>query len=71
VLNPHNIHASEKEGSWHLHKKIRKVARFQVSDAFELRNRVIVLMLAVVVGVVAGTVTVLRWLLERLWWGGV
>jgi hypothetical protein len=38
--------------SWHLNKKIRKMAKLEVSDAFELRGRVIVVML-VMIGLVS------------------
>lgn len=31
----------KKSTSWHLNKKIRKVAKLEVTDAFELRGRVI------------------------------
>jgi hypothetical protein len=36
----------KKKRSWHLNKKIRKVAKLEVSDAFEMRGRVIVAMVA-------------------------
>lgn len=38
--------AQKKKRSWHLHKKIRKVAKLEVSDAFEMRGRFIAGMLA-------------------------
>lgn len=36
--------ARKKRGSWHLHKKIRKVTKLEVSDAFEMRGTIIVIM---------------------------
>jgi hypothetical protein len=36
----------KRKKSWHLNKKIRKVAKLEVSDAFEMRGRVIVGMIA-------------------------
>lgn len=51
----------KKRDSWHLHKKIRKVAKLEVGDALEMRERV---MLAMMVGLgllcVAGGLG-LRW----------
>jgi hypothetical protein len=35
----------KQKKSWHLNKKIRKVAKLEVSDAFEMRGRVIAGML--------------------------
>ncbi|KAH7072981.1 hypothetical protein BKA63DRAFT_55129 [Paraphoma chrysanthemicola] len=42
------------KSSWHLHKKIRKVAKLEISDAFELRGRVIVMMVVVMALGLAG-----------------
>lgn len=36
---------TKRKRSWHLNKKIRKVAKLEVSDAFEMRGRFIVAML--------------------------
>ncbi|KAF2033797.1 hypothetical protein EK21DRAFT_97924 [Setomelanomma holmii] len=38
----------KKKRSWHLNKKIRKVAKLEISDAFEMRGGVIVGMLAMI-----------------------
>jgi len=38
----------KRKKSWHLNKKIRKVAKLEVSDAFEMRGRVIAGMMAMV-----------------------
>lgn len=40
---------TKKNRSWHLHKKIRKVAKLEINDAFEMRRRVILIMLGVMV----------------------
>ncbi|KAH8731474.1 hypothetical protein GQ44DRAFT_698799 [Phaeosphaeriaceae sp. PMI808] len=37
-----NVTGRNKRRSWHLNKKIRKVTRLEVSDAFEMRGKVIV-----------------------------
>jgi hypothetical protein len=56
-----------KRRSWHLNKKIRKMAKLEVSDAFEMRGRVMVGMLAMLlVGSVVLGVGV-RWLFLALW----
>lgn len=63
VLNPELRNGGEqsatrnrKRNSWHLRKKIRKVAKLEVSDAFEMRGRVIVLMVSVGMVGLAGLV---------------
>jgi hypothetical protein len=57
----------KKRGSWHLNKKIRKMAKLEVSDAFEMRGMVIVVMLAMMlVGAVVLGVGV-KWLFATLW----
>tara|TARA_R110002003_G_scaffold13_1_gene836 strand:- start:3290 stop:3682 length:393 start_codon:yes stop_codon:yes gene_type:complete len=35
----------QKKRSWHLNKKIRKMAKLEISDALEMRGRVIAVML--------------------------
>ncbi|KAF1945460.1 hypothetical protein EJ02DRAFT_44728 [Clathrospora elynae] len=37
---------SGKKKSWHLNKKIRKIAKMEVGDAFEMRGQIIVAMVA-------------------------
>ena len=37
----------KKRKSWHLHRKIRKVAKLEIGDALEMRGRMIVVMLVV------------------------
>jgi hypothetical protein len=39
----------QKSGSWHLNRKIRKMARLEISDAFEMRGRIIVGMIVFMV----------------------
>lgn len=34
----------KKKRSWHFNKKIRKVAKLEISDAFEMRGRIIVIL---------------------------
>lgn len=56
----------KRKKSWHLNKKIRKVAKLEVSDAFEMRGRVIVVMMAMMA---LGSVVlwfVAKWLLVSL-----
>ncbi|KAF3005719.1 hypothetical protein E8E13_006082 [Curvularia kusanoi] len=50
-----------KRESWHLNKKIRKVARLEVSDAFEGQGRMMVLMAAALVFSVVGLWVGMRW----------
>lgn len=52
----------QKQRSWHLNKKIRKVARLEISDAFEMRGRVMLGMGVVMVGLVLGVWLSLRWM---------
>jgi hypothetical protein len=49
-------------GRWHLHKKIRKIAKLEIRDAFEMRRRVIVLMVTVALIICASAVYALQWL---------
>ncbi|KAF2876329.1 hypothetical protein BDV95DRAFT_625608 [Massariosphaeria phaeospora] len=56
-----------KRTSWHLHKKIRKVARLEISDAFEMRRRVIVVMVGVLVVCGVGVWLGVRWVVGWLW----
>lgn len=78
MLNPQNELQSSsgrdgkerRQSSWHLHKKIRKVAKLEISDAFEMRGRVIVVMLSAVVMVVGMLIVSVRWMVGRIWWGG-
>ncbi|KAF2265590.1 hypothetical protein CC78DRAFT_579085 [Lojkania enalia] len=52
--------------SWHLHKKIRKVARLEISDAFEMRGRVIAAMIAVMLVLVLSACMGLRWVVRKV-----
>ncbi|KAJ4318358.1 hypothetical protein N0V94_004488 [Neodidymelliopsis sp. IMI 364377] len=44
----------KRKKSWHLNKKIRKIARLEVSDAFESQGRIIVVMVAAMVFALIG-----------------
>lgn len=46
---------------WHLNKKIRKIARLEVSDAFENQGRMIVVMAAMLAFTVIGFWVGMRW----------
>lgn len=48
--------------SWHLNKKIRKVARLEVSDAFDGQGKVIVVMAALMIFLVVGFWVGMRWI---------
>ncbi|KAJ4988334.1 hypothetical protein SVAN01_06112 [Stagonosporopsis vannaccii] len=56
----------KRKQSWHLHKKIRKVARLEVGDAFESQGRVIVLMGAALVFSMIGLWVGMGWLWRAL-----
>jgi hypothetical protein len=58
-----NESGSQKRRSWHLNKKIRKVAKLEISDAFELRGKFIVGMLAMMAFGSVGLWMVTKWLL--------
>lgn len=51
----------KKRTSWHLHKKIRKVARLEIGDAWEMRGRVIVAMAAIMLLTCAVLCMALKW----------
>lgn len=55
-----------KRESWHLNKKIRKVARLEVSDAFEGQGRMIVVMVVTMVFSVIGFWVGMRWIWKAL-----
>jgi hypothetical protein len=53
--------------SWHLNKKIRKMAKLEVGDALEMRGKVIMGMLAVM-GLVSMVLWMgAKWLMALLW----
>lgn len=60
------VEGKKRKKSWHLNKKIRKMAKLEVSDAFELRGRVIVGMLVVTILAFGGLWMGVRWLLQLL-----
>ena len=51
-----------RKESWHLNKKIRKIARLEVSDAFENQGRMIVVMAAMLIFTVIGFWVGMRWI---------
>lgn len=70
ALNPEKLQKeakAEKNRSWHLNKKIRRMTKLEVHDAFEMRGRVIV---GMVVTMVVWTFLLfwgLRWVMRCLW----
>ncbi|KAF2474575.1 uncharacterized protein BDR25DRAFT_311042 [Lindgomyces ingoldianus] len=65
------LQTTNKRRSWHLNKKIRKVAKLEISDAFELRGRVILILVSAIVLVAVGLLLGLRWMVVRVVWGSV
>ena len=53
-------------GRWHLNKKIRKIARLEVSDAFEGQGRMLGIMAVGFVLSLVGFWVVLRWACRAL-----
>lgn len=53
---------AKKQKSWHLNKKIRKVATLEISDAFEMRGRIVAGMVALVLCLPIAAWLGLRWL---------
>ncbi|KAF2740521.1 hypothetical protein EJ04DRAFT_508035 [Polyplosphaeria fusca] len=71
-VEPHPFVGDEKKRGWHLHKKIRKVARLEIGDAFEMRRHVVVMMVGAAVLLGAALMLGFRVLVWRLWaWGAV
>ncbi|KAJ4301153.1 hypothetical protein N0V90_003243 [Kalmusia sp. IMI 367209] len=66
-LNPDQRPGTEKKKrrSWHLHKKIRKIAKLEVSDAFEMRGRVMIAMIVVILTTVYAVSCLFRWILSK------
>jgi len=65
ALNPDRRSGTEKrERSWHLHKKIRKIAKLEISDAFEMRGRVMVAMVVTILLAVYALYYSFRWMLS-------
>jgi hypothetical protein len=57
----------KRKKSWHLNKKIRKMAKLEIGDALEMRGKVIVGMLAVM-GLVSMVLWMsAKWLMAFLW----
>jgi hypothetical protein len=52
----------KRKESWHLNKKIRKIARLEVSDAFENQRRMIVVMVAMMAFTFVGFWVGMRWI---------
>lgn len=53
-------------GRWHLNKKIRKIARLEVSDAFEGQGRMLGIMAVGLVLSLVGFWVVVRWVWRAL-----
>jgi hypothetical protein len=57
---------TRKREPWHLNKKIRKMARLEIGDAFEMRGRVMVgMVVAMVLGLAMSAMGV-KWVLMLL-----
>ncbi|KAF2015725.1 hypothetical protein BU24DRAFT_408920 [Aaosphaeria arxii CBS 175.79] len=69
VLNPTQSSGggARKTRSWHLRKKIRKITKMEVSDAFEMRKRVIVVMVSLWILMGFGVVYSVKWTWNKLW----
>jgi hypothetical protein len=57
---------TKKTRSWHLTHKIRKVAKLEIGDAFEMRGRIIAVMLAMMVLGAVVMWMVIKWLFIAL-----
>lgn len=66
-LKPNQQPGTEKRKrrSWHLHRKIRKIAKLEISDAFEMRGRVMAAMLAMIVVVLYAAWYSFSWMLTK------
>lgn len=53
-----------KRRSWHLHKKIRKIAKLEINDAFEIRGRVMVAMVVAFLLLAFAALYLFRWLVS-------
>lgn len=51
-----------KDEPWHWHTKQRHMAKMEISDAFEMRHRVVVALVVAAIGVVLGSV----WMIRRI-----
>ncbi|KAF1998079.1 hypothetical protein P154DRAFT_267932 [Amniculicola lignicola CBS 123094] len=60
---------TRKRKSWHLHRKIRKVARVEIGDAFEMQWSLVIVLLAAGVVLGVGGFVGLRWMWMRMWGG--
>ncbi|KAH7132487.1 hypothetical protein B0J11DRAFT_228497 [Dendryphion nanum] len=73
ALNPEGFHHQEGKGdgkkkrAWYLRRKIRRVARLEVSDAFEMRGRVMGAMLVLFGLLFAALGMGLKWVLQWIW----
>ena len=57
---------SRKKKPWHLHRKITQVAKLEVNDAFEMRRRVIMVMVVTMILSSAMLWICTRWLMTML-----
>lgn len=56
----------KKSRSWHLNKKISKVAKMEIGDAFQMRGRIILGMVVIIIFSSAALWMGMRWLLVSL-----
>lgn len=68
VINPDQRLDKEKRKrkSWHLHRKITKIARLEINDAFEMRGKVMVAMGVSIAMVIYGSWCLLGWMVDML-----
>jgi hypothetical protein len=71
ALGPKDVELDDKKTtrkreSWHLNKKIRKIARLEIGDAFDMRGRVIVGMVVALVMGLAMLLVAVKWVLLLL-----
>jgi hypothetical protein len=53
--------AGQRKRSWHLNKKIRKMAKLEVNDAFESQGKIIMIMITMLVLSIIGFWVGMRW----------
>jgi hypothetical protein len=61
--------AKPRKQPWYIKKKHRKIAKFEVNEAFELRTRVIVSMVVIMLALVIGAAFGLKQIYDWVWAG--